>query len=128
MSRKTRPEIVRQGQIYDVDLPVSIGSVQDGIRPVVITSANRRNRTSPTVIVAVVTSQIKRLDLEEHVLLPSMKELPKQSMVCCEQRFTVDKTQLMHYRGKLSWNVWKDVHRAIRQSERTSMKDYEKNE
>lgn len=128
MSRKTRPEKVRQGQIYDVDLPVSIGSVQDGIRPVVITSANRRNHTSPTVIVAVITSRIKRLDLEEHVLLPRIEGLPKESMVCCEQRFTVDKTQLMQYRGKLSWSAWKDVHRAIRQSEQTSMKDYEKYE
>ena len=49
-------------------------------------------------------------------------------MVCCEQRFTVDKTQLMQYRGKLPWSAWKDVHRAIRQSEQTSMKDYEKYE
>ena len=81
MSRKTRPEKVRQGQIYDVDLPVSVGSVQSGIRPMVITSANRRNRRSPTVIAVVVTSQIKRLDLAEHVVLPDEAGLPKRSMI-----------------------------------------------
>lgn len=120
-----RPDRIRQGQIYDVDLPVSVGSVQSGIRPVVITSANYRNRTSPTVIVAVITSHIKRLDLAEHVRLPQMPGLPKESMVCCEQRFTVDKRQLLKYRGKLTWEVWKSVRRAIRISERSYRKDYE---
>ena len=83
--------MVRQGQIYDVDLPEGVGSVQHGTRPVVLTSANRNNRTSTTVIVAVITSQIKRLRMAEHVRLPHLPGLPKESMVCCEQRFTVDK-------------------------------------
>ena len=125
MYKEKRPGRVRQGQIYDVDLPVSVGSVQAGVRPVVITSADRRNRTSPTVIVAVVTSQIKRLDLAEHVLLPRMKMLPKRSMVCAEQRFTVDKSQLKYYRGKLPWETWKDVRRALWKSERSYKRDYE---
>ena len=125
MFREKKPDKVRQGQIYYVDFPVSIGSVQAGVRPAVITSANRRNRTSPTVIVAIITSQLKRLDLDEHVLLPKIKGLPKESMVEAEQRFTVDKTQLQEYRCKLSWFTWCKVHRAIRQSERTSKADYE---
>ena len=119
---------VRQGEIYDVDLPVSVGSVQSGIRPMVITSANRRNRRSPTVIAVVVTSQIKRLDLAEHVLLPDEAGLPKRSMICAEQRFTIDKRQLLRKRGKLTWPAWNRVRRALRQSERSYKRDYEREE
>ena len=119
-----RPDEIRQGQIYYVDFPVTIGSVQAGVRPAVVTSSNTRNKTSPTVIVAIITSQIKRLDLGEHVLLPRMKGLPKDSMVEAEQRFTVDKKQLLEYRGKLYWRSWRKVYRAIRKSERTRKKEY----
>ena len=119
-----RPDEIRQGQIYYVNFPVTIGSVQAGVRPAVVTSSNTRNKTSPTVIVAIITSQIKRLDLGEHVLLPRMKGLPKDSMVEAEQRFTVDKKQLLEYRGKLYWRSWRKVYRAIRKSERTRKKEY----
>ena len=119
-----RPDEIRQGQIYYVDFPVSVGSVQAGIRPAVVTSSNYRNKTSPTVIVAIITSKLKRLDLSEHVLLPRIKGLPKDSMVEAEQRFTVDKKQLIEYRGKLFWHTWCRVHRALRKSERTRKKEY----
>ena len=124
MISNKRPDEIRQGQIYYVDFPVSDGSVQAGIRPVVVTSSNRRNKTSPTVIVAIITSQLKRLDLGEHVLLPRIKGLPKDSMVEAEQRFTVDKEQLIEYRGKLFWHTWCRVHRALRKSERTRKREY----
>ncbi len=125
MYKVARPKAVRQGQIYDVDLPAGIGSVQHGTRPVVVTSANRNNRTSTTVIVAVITSQIKMLRMAEHVRLPHLSGLPKESMVCCEQRFTVDKSQLKYYRGKLPWETWRDVRRALWKSERSYKRDYE---
>ena len=125
MYRFKRPREVRQGQVYYIYFPVSIGSVQAGIRPAIITSSNHDNKTSPTVIVAIITSKIKRLDLKTHVLLPKMKGLPRQSMVEAEQRFTVDKEQLRDYRGKLSWIYWRKVHRAIRRSESTSKEEYE---
>ena len=128
MSKPKRPEKICQGQIYDIYLPEAEGSEQEGYRPVVVTSSNRRNLNSPTVMVAVVTSRIKMRDQSEHVVLPALKWLPKQSMVCCEQRFTVDKTRLRDYRGKLPWETWQDVHRAIRLSEQTSQKAYEKEE
>lgn len=125
MTKRERPAHVRQGQIYDVDFPVSIGSVQDGIRPCIVTSSNSRNRKSSTVIVAIVTSRIKDTDMPEHVLLPDMSGLPKQSMAAAEQRFTVDKDQLLSYRGKLDWYTWIEVHRALRISEKTDAKEYE---
>ena len=124
MISTSKPEEIRQGQIYVVNFPVSVGSVQAGVRPAVVTSSNGRNKTSPTVIVAIITSQLKRLDLGEHVLLPRIKGLPKDSMVEAEQRFTVDKKQLIEYRGKLFWHTWCRVHRALRKSESPGKKEY----
>ena len=125
MKYRKRPRQVKQGHIYYVDFPVSIGSVQSGIRPAVVTSANSRNATSPTVTVAIITSKLKKIWLKEHVLLPMIEGLPRQSMVETEQQFTVDKDQLLWYRGRLSWKAWSKVHRALRTNERTEKEAYQ---
>lgn len=125
MKYHKRPKLVKQGHIYYVEFPVSIGSVQSGIRPAVVTSSNSRNKTSPTVTVAIITSRLKKLWLREHVLLPMIEGLPRQSMVVTEQQFTVDKDQLLWYRGRLSWNTWKKVHRALRINEHTEKEAYQ---
>ena len=108
---------VRQGEIYYADFPETVGSVQKGIRPVVITQNNYLNRNSTTYVCVLVTSQLKRLDLPEHVLLPKLKGLPKRSMVMAEQRQTVDQKQLLNYRCKVSWLTFREIHRAIRHCE-----------
>lgn len=120
------PTNVRQGAIYYVNFPVSIGSVQAGMRPVIITSSDIRNRTAPTVIVLIITSQIKKLYLKEHVVLPKLKWLPKVSMAEAEQRATVDKSQLIEYCGRLSYEEFKNVHRALRFIEGTNREEYER--
>ena len=56
---------VKRGEIYYADLPeTESGSVQAGRRPVLITQCDRLNRTSTTVLVAIVTSKLKRPDDE----------------------------------------------------------------
>ena len=114
---KRRP--IRRGDIYYADLPTEEeGSVQAGSRPVLITQSNWLNRRSTTVIVAMVTSQIKRLDLATHVLLPIIKGLPKQSMVMTEQRKTISKGNLIQYRCTLDKETMKKVTRALKESEK----------
>lgn len=113
------PKKVRRGEIYFADIPkVTRGSVQAGTRPVLITQNNWLNERAPTVIVATVTSVIKRLDLKTHVLLPMIKGLPKRSMVMAEQRYTLDKQCLRQYRCTLPSDVMKEVDRAIRYAEK----------
>ena len=108
------PKNVRRGEIYFAELPKHTrGSLQAGTRPVLITQNNWINERAPTVIVATVTSVIKRLDLKTHVLLPLIKELPKQSMVMAEQRYTLDKQSLLEYRCTLPDEVMKQVDRAL---------------
>ncbi|MFR8266320.1 MAG: type II toxin-antitoxin system PemK/MazF family toxin [Clostridia bacterium] len=77
------------------------------------------------VVCALVTSQIKRLDLKEHVLLPKLKGLPKQSMVMVEQRATVDRKQLEDYRGHIDWFTFQKINRALRKCENANKRDYE---
>lgn len=113
---KERPYKVRQGEIYYVDFPESRGSVQKGIRPVIIIQNNRLNRNSTTFVCALITSQIKRLDLHEHVLLPEMKGLPKRSMVMAEQ--------LIDYRGRVDWEIFKKINSAVRICEKTKKEQY----
>ncbi|MGO4962974.1 type II toxin-antitoxin system PemK/MazF family toxin [Anaerovoracaceae bacterium Sow4_D4] len=121
---KERPYKVRQGEIYYVDFPESRGSVQKGIRPVIIIQNNRLNRNSTTFVCALITSQIKRLDFHEHVLLPEMKGLPKRSMVMAEQQATVALEQLIDYRGRVDWEIFKKINSAVRICEKTKKEQY----
>ena len=45
---------VRWGDIYYCDLGVTNGSVQSGMRPVLVVQTNRLNESSPTVVVAAI--------------------------------------------------------------------------
>ncbi len=117
---KKKPFDVKRGDVYLADLGTEkevVGSEQYGIRPVVITQTNRQNGRSPTVIVAVITSQIKKERMDCHVILPKIKGLPKQSMVCAEQRRAIDKKRLIRYCCALSAEVMEDVTRACHKAE-----------
>ena len=118
------PRPVLRGDIYFADLPEDeIGSIQAGRRPVLITQANFLNRNSTTVIVAVITSKLKRTTDQVHVVLPKIKGLPKQSMVVAEQRKTISKSQLLEYRGSLDEEMMRKVTRALRIAERPDKED-----
>lgn len=118
---------VERGQIWYANLPEEeIGSVQSGRRPVLITQSNRLNRNSPTVVVAIVTSKLKRTEDPVHVVLPVMKGLPLQSMVEAEQRKTISKTQLLDYRCTLDDKTMARVTRALRQCEKESRRPQNK--
>ena len=118
--KKKKPFDVKRGSVYMADLGSEdqvVGSEQAHVRPVVVTQTNRLNEKSPTVIVAIITSQIKKEKMDCHVILPKIKGLPKQSMVCCEQRRTIDKQSLLRYCCTLSDEVMADVTRACHKAE-----------
>lgn len=118
--RKRKPFCVEHGDIYMADLGTEedvVGSEQYGVRPVVVTSRNSLNRRSPTVVIAIITSELKRPGMDTHVVLPLVKGLPLQSMVCTEQRFTIDKKRLIRHCCKLSSETMKEVIRACRKAE-----------
>ena len=84
---------VKRGEVYYADLSPTVGSEQDGIRPVLILQNDIGNKHSPTTIVAPITSRRGRSHLPIHV---SVKEdgLKCESIILLEQIRTIDKSRL----------------------------------
>lgn len=89
MENKTNKS-VRWGDIFFCDLGKTKGSVQSGLRPVIVVQTNRLNQKSPTVVVAVLTTVIKKSEMNTHVILGTEYGLPEPSMIMLEQLRTVD--------------------------------------
>ncbi len=99
---KTKLSDIKWGEIYTCDLGSMKGSVQGGVRPVLVVQTNRLNCSGPTVVVAVITSVRKREDLASHILLETNCGLKEPSMVMLEQLRTVDKAEeLISFIGKV---------------------------
>lgn len=95
-------QIVRGDVIY-VDLGAKYrGSVQGGIRPVVVISNNRANKYSTVITVVPLSSHIsKKRNLSAHVFVSAYRcsGLSMHSLALCEQVMSVDKLQVIDYIG-----------------------------
>ena len=111
-------EVVRdmpsRGEIYFADLDPVLGSEQGGIRPVLIIQNNVGNRYSPTVIVAAVTSSLKKNALPTHIDIGEFSGLSKRSYILLEQLRTLDKRRLRNKVGRLPEEVMRQVDEALR--------------
>lgn len=84
---------MQRGDVYYANLGIGgVGSEQVGSRPVVIIQNDIGNKYSPTVIVALITSQINKAKLPTHVEIHNDKIDP--SVILCEQIRTIDKSRL----------------------------------
>ena len=93
---------MKRGDVYRANLDPVQGSEQGGVRPVVIVQNDLGNRHSPTVIIAPLTSQRKKLSQKTHVPVePPEGGLKYPSLVLCEQLRTLEKTRLDRYLGSL---------------------------
>ena len=93
----------KRGEIYLADLEPSIGSEQNGTRPVLILQNNKGNWLCPTLIVSPITSRIwKKSDLPTHYQIDNVKYLDSPSMVLLEQIMTIDKQCIIKYLGELN--------------------------
>ena len=92
---------IKRGDIYNVELGSGIGSEQNGFRPGVIIQNDMGNRHSPTVIIAPVSSAVKKIHLPTHVLLPARYGLSETSIILLEQIRTIDKQRLSNFLGHL---------------------------
>lgn len=106
--------LVKRGQIYFADLPMNIGHVQSGTRPVVIIQNDIGNQHSPTVIVACITSQIKKPYQPTHLVFKGSPGNIKNGMVLCEQLYTLDKTKLKTLIGSLNEHGLSKLDRALK--------------
>ncbi len=106
-------EILR-GDVFYADLNPVVGSEQGGTRPVVIIQNDIGNRYSPTVIVAAITSRIRKAKLPTHVEIEAGdSELDKDSVILLEQIRTLDKQRLERHITRLDSKIITQVNRAI---------------
>ena len=96
--------VINQGDIYWVELDEPTGSEPGYSHPHVVVQNNVFNASRiNTVIVCALTSNVKRAQAPGNVLLEQGEgDLPKQSVVLVSQVFTVDKSQLGEFIGKVS--------------------------
>ena len=90
---------ISRGDIYYVDFGNVPGSLMQGIRPAMVLQNNVGNRHAPTVIVAAITTEIKKLRQPTHIFIGARYGLPEISMLMLEQIITVDKRYLLNYIG-----------------------------
>lgn len=106
--------LIRWGEIFLCHLGKSNNSVQAGTRPVLIVQNNIGNTFSSTVVVAPITSSVKRLNLPTHVMLHQSCGLRSPSVAMLEQLRTVDKKDLYKYLGKVrDWQTIEEIKEAI---------------
>ncbi|SRR6266487_1297783 len=96
--------VINQGDIYWIDLSEPSGSAPGYLHPHVVIQNNVFNLSRiNTVIVCALTSNLQRAEAPGNVLLDEGEaNLPKQSVAVVSQIFTVDKSDLGEYIGKVS--------------------------
>ena len=85
---------VKRGDIALYDFGVKPGSIQNGLRPVLILQNNSYNESSATTIVAPISSTNKKNKMFSHIVLGARFGLLKRSMVMLEQLQTINKEAL----------------------------------
>ncbi|MBU0702692.1 MAG: type II toxin-antitoxin system PemK/MazF family toxin [Chloroflexi bacterium] len=96
--------VIGQGDVFWVDLGEPSGSAPGYRHPHVVIQNNLFNRSRiNTVVVCVITSNLKRASAPGNVLLRKGEaNLPKRSVVNVSQIFAVDKVDLVEKIGTLS--------------------------
>lgn len=95
----TKNQKVKRGEIYLHDFGSNAGSIQNGVRPVLVVQCDEGNQASTTTVVAALTSVIKKRYLPSHIILGDKFGLKEPSMVMLEQLKTVNQSELVEYIG-----------------------------
>ncbi|MCQ2462771.1 MAG: type II toxin-antitoxin system PemK/MazF family toxin [Clostridia bacterium] len=106
------------GDIYTCNFGINGGSIQNGSRPVIVLQDDKYSKNSPTVIVAPITSVIKKGYLPSHVYLGRHFGLKRASMILIEQVRTVNKSELQKYIGTVTNEIilnqlWRSVKKTM---------------
>ena len=94
----------KRGDVYFADLGIDPdGSKQAGVRPVIIVSNDKANTYSPVVTVVPLTAQQhKKGSQPTHVYIPRhCGGLSRPSVALAEQVVSVNKSQLLDYKGSI---------------------------
>ncbi len=109
--------VARRGEIYWLQLTGGTGSEQAGRRPVLVIQNDIGNRTSPTTIVAAITSQPRLRRYPFQVPFTSQESgLRLDGSVLCEQVQTIDQGRLGDLAGALRQEKMREVDVALHYS------------
>ena len=113
MNKKIERKIKR-GDIYLYDYGENERSIQNGYRPVVVLQADNFNLKAPTIMVAAITTAIRKTFLPSHILVEDKFGLTDPSMIMLEQQRAVNKEQLVNYVGHINDdNVLRRIHNGL---------------
>ena len=116
MTEMRKNWVYRRGDIYIANLNPFKGSEQGGTRPVLVLQNNDGNFYCPTLIVAPLSSKLKKPNLPTHFLLKKGQGLITDSIVELEQIKTIDKCRIQRYIGKITPEQMSGVEEAIQKS------------
>ena len=108
--------VIRQGDLFWVDLDQSSGSAPALRRPFVVVQNDLFNHSRlATVVVCALTSNLSRAEAPGNVLIPQGEgNLPRDSVANVTQLFTIDKRELSERIGRVGVQRMADVLRGIR--------------
>ncbi len=106
-------ENIHRGDVYYADLSPVTGSEQGGIRPVLVVQNDVGNKFSPTIIIAPITSHMKKRNQPTHVSLPATDGLSEDSMILLEQVRTIDRSRLDRRVSRISNHLMHEVDSAL---------------
>lgn len=94
----------RRGDIVMVENPIQEphGHVMTGNHPAVVIQNDAGNTHSNNLIIAYLTSQMKRLELPTHVVIQHYPGLRKVGVVQTEQLATIDEDDVLSYMDHLT--------------------------
>ena len=91
----------KYGDIYMAELDEDVeGSLQSGIRPVIVVSNNMANKYSPVISIIPMSSKIKKRNLPTHVFMQNCG-LPRPSIVLAEQITALNQSRLQKKIGSI---------------------------
>ncbi|MEK6583860.1 MAG: type II toxin-antitoxin system PemK/MazF family toxin [Nitrospirota bacterium] len=108
--------VIRQGDIFWVDLGTTSGFAPEYRHPHVVIQNNLFNQSKiNTVVVCALTSNLMRAKVPGNVLLSKGEaNLKKASVVNISQVITVDKTDIIEHIGTLSFSRVKQIIEGIK--------------
>jgi mRNA interferase MazF len=107
-------ELVRRGEIWDVDLDPVVGHEQGGRRPALVVSTDYLH-TIPSELVTILPLTTRNRGIRAHVhLVPPEGGLNVSSVILTEQIRTVSRLRLRKRRGAVSTETMAAVDERLR--------------
>lgn len=106
---------IYRGEIYYANLGKTVGSEQNGTRPVIVVQNNIGNNYSPTIIVVPLTKKIeRRRNLPTHHLIKPFGKIKYNSIVLVEQIRVIDKSRLKNRIGFINNNTMHEIDKKLK--------------